>query len=65
MYSSKLFLYNIFGEDIKRNGFSLIEIAFTHNTIPIDCTSVNKTNYYFIKRYEYANLILYSTFYKC
>ena len=62
MYSSRLFLYDIFGEDIKRNGFPLIEAAFTHNTLPIDCTSIKEIHDYIKERYEYANLTLNSTF---
>ena len=62
MYSSRLFSYNILREDIKRNGFPLIEIAFTHNAIPIDCTSIKEINCYIKKRNEHTNLTLNSTF---
>ena len=33
--STLIFLYNIFGDDIDRNGYPLIEAEFNHNAMPL------------------------------
>ena len=62
IFQMDLIILGVFGEDIKRNGFPLIEVAFAHNTISINCSSIREIHYFIKERYKYANMALNSTF---
>ena len=62
IYYSRLLLYYIFEKDIKRAGFPLIQVSFTHNAVSLYCKSTKEIYYYVKERNEYANLALNSTF---
>ena len=57
---SLLIMYDIFGDDNKRNGRKLIEPAFSHNAIPVKLSDIEEIHDYIVKYYPYANDTLFT-----
>ena len=52
---SLLLMYDIFGDDNKRNGKKLIEPAYTHNAIPVKISDIEEIHDLIVKYYPFYN----------
>jgi hypothetical protein len=52
---SLLLMYDIFGDDNKRNGRKLIEPSFSHNAMPVKQSDIEEIHDLIVKYYPYAN----------
>ena len=60
--STLIFLYNIFGDDIDRNGYPLIEAEFNHNAMPLKLSDIEEIYEKIEKLYKYSEETLKSKY---